>query len=85
MDGGGGSSSSSNISICSDFLVDLLFLIDRTRGTADAESEGVLLRLLKLLLLSFMLTLLYEPFEGELFDIEGLLMVESETGFLMLL
>ena len=88
MDGGGGSSSSSNISSCSDFLVDLLFLMDRTRGTdvvAAAASEGVLLRLLKLLLLSFMLTLLYEPFEGELFDIEGLLMVESEIGFLMLL
>lgn len=87
MDGGGGSSSSSNISSCSDFLVDLLFLMDRTRGTdvVAAASEGVLLRLLKLLLLSFMLTLLYEPFEGELFDIEGLLMVESEIGFLMLL
>jgi hypothetical protein len=88
VDGGGGSSSSSNISSCSDFLVDLLFLMDRTRGTdvvAATASEGVLLRLLKLLLLSFMLTLLYDPFEGELFDIEGLLMVESAIGFLMLL
>jgi hypothetical protein len=54
--------------------------MDRTRGTdTAAASEGVLLRL------SFMLTLLYEPFEGELFDIEDLLMVESEIGFLMLL